>query len=251
MGGRGRRRAVFMAEAQMRPSRAGAVPLDEIRTVAALQMKLRDGRIERRPTVAVFLTPRERRVPRSLGVLLAESGNLAETVVLLHVRFHDSAFVSEEARGSCEVLDSELGLFSMVLHFGYAEQFKDDGSFDVPKALAQLAGHHARNYPALSRLATLLPRLPSAPDTLSQLAMLLPRLPSDPDVVGNSSSSNNDCVTYVFNKTNVDAADSEREGDLECYICLYNLLARFACSPVDFFGLQECNVLEVPVRRLV
>ncbi|CAE8586987.1 unnamed protein product, partial [Polarella glacialis] len=95
--------------------------LVKISTIPVLQQVLLSGRLLRADTAAVFLTPQEWRVPRSLGMLAVSLGCLPKIIVLLSVRFEQVPFVVESERVFFEEIDSALGLYRVVMHFGYAE----------------------------------------------------------------------------------------------------------------------------------
>lgn len=196
--------------------------LATISAVPSLVAALRSGRLSRSGGVEVFLTPELMRVPRSLAHLAQERGALPSAVVLLHVIFEDLIpCVLDDHRSSFEVLDSEQGVFSVILRFGYAEPLTDD-RFQIRSTLRRLAAQHVAGHPELTPLV------------------------EDPDPEGMEDER----VTFVFNRTTYKARLGREDGFC-ARVDLYNLITRFARSPSSFFGLSESRTLEVPVVRLL
>lgn len=187
-------------------------------TVWGLQRRLASRDLARPLGTAVFMTPKEARVPRSLNVLMNELGSLPRTIVLLHIAYLDEPFVSESERLTCSTVDRELGLHTATLRFGYAEPLTP-ARFDLHAKLADLAQ---------DRIA----RSVTAP---------VGRFDQDGnlDIAGQRSPH----VTYIVNRKHFVSAEKNCLARLQ--VAVFAALNRNSRAPMSFFGLEGQSVLEV------
>jgi len=159
--GRKHEEELFAEEAQFEVAMLGAedggypqgfaAPLDftTVSTVPGLLRILRSSALVRTQTAAAFMTPYEWRVPRTVGTLATTLGCLPEAVVLLSIKFEDVPFVAERDRTN--FMAHGEGLFSVVLHFGYAEPISA-ARFGIHAQLARAAREKVAEYPVLAPL---------------------------------------------------------------------------------------------------
>eukprot|EP00972_Heterocapsa_arctica_P021443 3156111-Heterocapsa_arctica.AAC.1 len=82
------------------------------------------------------MTPYAWWVPRTVGIVATTLGCLPQAMFLLSIEFEDVPFVTEAGRSTLTSLGD--GLFSILLHFGYAEPLTA-ARFGVHAAIARAA----------------------------------------------------------------------------------------------------------------
>eukprot|EP00434_Breviolum_minutum_P019078 symbB.v1.2.016818.t1/scaffold1293.1/size126329/6 len=186
-------------------------------TVWGLHRRLASKSLARPVGTAVFMTPKEGRVPSSLNVLMNELGSLPRTVVLLHISYLDEPFVTESERLTCSTVDRELGLHTATLRFGYAE----------PLTAARFDLHAKLGIWAQDSLA----RAVTAP---------VGRFDSDGNLDLGVRSPH---ITYIVNRKHFVSAEKTCLARLQ--VAIFAALNRNSRSPMSFFGLEGQSVLEV------
>lgn len=156
--GRKQELALFEREAEVELRRLGSLQVPEqapggwncvVCTTDGLFAMLRHGGISRAQTAGIFLSPAEGYVPQSVCMIAGSTASLPRTIVLLHVKFVDAPFVDDGGRYVFEALDVDLGVYSIVLKFGYAEPLTAT-RFDVHATVGRIAKANADVYPALA-----------------------------------------------------------------------------------------------------
>mmetsp|Transcript_25955 Transcript_25955/g.65870 ORF Transcript_25955/g.65870 Transcript_25955/m.65870 type:complete len:813 (-) Transcript_25955:165-2603(-) len=230
--------------------------LAHVSSVPGLLMALRAHEsigVLRTPSLAVFLTPYEWRVPPSLGTLAVTLGCLPGTIVLLTVKFESSIpFVLPEERTTFDPLDAAVGAYRIVLHVGYAEACSL--ARVVPLALARAAAEHAADFPALLPLLELSPRsdkgsgpLGLAGEEEKEEEDSEDMLDSDGEKEAQESTGN---VSFVLSRlTYSDVGGHSWFTRLR--IKLYQLMVTNARKPMRFFGLPADRTIEINTVRFL
>jgi len=229
--------------------------LEHLSTLPALQSVLQSERVVRTDKVAIFLTPYTWRVPRTVGTLATSLGCLPRTIVLLSFRFEDVPFVCKERRASFE--SHGEGVFSVVLHFGYAEPLTPE-RLAVHKELATLGREHADMHPSLLPLTMLdlrssNPPLVAKPDE--------PHIDSQ-DVREDLEEGQHQMIeqqerqpigpSFVLHRVHY-AMQPDVQHCLwdRLRIALYQFIVLNARKPIRFFGLQGGDTMEISVVRFL
>jgi KUP system potassium uptake protein len=233
---------------------ARAPCLATVSTVPGLLRILRSGGLVRTPTACVFMTACGWRVPTTVGALAA-MGWLPEAIVLLSVKFEDTPFV-EEAERSAFVAHGE-GVFVVVLRFGYAEPLTA-ARIGVHAAMARVAREQLEDHPALAPLLSLAqPGLgadaPPSPERAAGSASARHR--ADPELGGEAwqqhrQRQQHGSATIVLGKLHY-APRPEHGGLVKLRIRLYSFFVLNARKAITFFGLEECNTMEISVVRFM
>jgi KUP system potassium uptake protein len=239
-------------EAAEMKSNGSVRSLATLSTLPALQFVLGSSQLVRTEKTAVFLTPYSWRVPRTVGTLAELVGSLPKTLVLLSVRFEDVPFVSEEQRASFVALGA--GLFSVTLHFGYAEPLTPE-RLAVHKALAQAAENHAIEHPELAPLIHL-DRLGNCmlnDDVLTGVSEdLESHVVEGHRLREHEYTFRNRGPAFVLHKLSYAVQPGPCHGFLDrLRIALYSFIVLNARQPISFFGLQCANTLELSVVRFL
>lgn len=200
-------------------------------TVPALLKNLRDKKYARTESTAVFLSRQPWRVPRSLDTLAKTLRCLPRTIILLTVSFEHVPFVDHHGRAHFQAIDSEVGLYSVNIHFGYAEPLTEVRSA-VRHALRVIADEHGAEYPALSPLSRRTNRSLAAPQQTP---------------LGFDEDSE---VTYILSRMHY-AIKPKHTCWTWFRASLYSLLVQNSRAPIRFFGLEgpEHRTMEIGVVR--
>jgi len=231
----------------------GAPCLATVSTVPGLLQILRSGGLVRTSTAAVFMTAREERVPRTVGALGA-MGWLPEAIVLLSVKFEDTPFV-DEAERSAFVAHGE-GVFAIVLRFGYAEPLTA-ARIGVHAAMARVAREQLEDHPMLAPLLSFEPPGLGADAPHSERAASPASAQSRVDLeLGGESwqqrQQRQQCgrATVILGKLHY-APRPEHGTLVKLRIILYSFFVLNARKAITFFGLEECNTMEISVVRFM
>jgi KUP system potassium uptake protein len=110
--------------------------------------------VTRTNACTVFMSPRKGQIPQSLLSLAHSFGCVPRTLVLLTIAFDETTpFVEKGDRATFDPIDVALGVYRIVLHFGYAEPLT--AVQNMRHALGKVARMHVREYPSLRPLAIL------------------------------------------------------------------------------------------------
>uniref|UniRef100_A0A7S2L5Q5 K+ potassium transporter C-terminal domain-containing protein n=1 Tax=Zooxanthella nutricula TaxID=1333877 RepID=A0A7S2L5Q5_9DINO len=193
-------------------------------------------------------------------------GCLPNTIVLLSVSFENVPFISEEHRAAFKALSS--GVFSVVLHFGYAEPLVAE-KLSVHKALARLAREHCEDHPGLLSLTTL-DQESAASRQAIRLDGMLPDGPNDAKTLqlqdeasaaelgavggGSADAGATDLrgSTFVVSKVHYACLPDARHGAWNRFrAALYRAIEANARQPIRFLGLEGEEAIEVSVVRFL
>jgi KUP system potassium uptake protein len=225
-------------------------PNREILSVNALTALLQSESLQRTESVSVFLTPDTTKIPRSLSVMVQANNSISKVIVLLSVNVSQDPIVNEDNRAQFDIIDSNVGLYHVTLRYGYAE----------PLTAVHLAvQHRLKDIAEQNGLAMDLDMLDSQMAftfTPPHESVVSTALGSDGSTDGGSVVQpatykspalfkKSPSVTFVFNRLNYVPSSSRGSFGQACvrlYRWMNDSLAR---NPVTFFGLEECNTMEV------
>uniref|UniRef100_A0A7S2PGD0 Potassium transporter n=1 Tax=Zooxanthella nutricula TaxID=1333877 RepID=A0A7S2PGD0_9DINO len=251
--GRGREESVMARQLEAETSelqRQGApVALATVATLPGLQAALDHSLLARTGKAAVFLTPYEWRVPRTLGALASLLGSLPQTIVLLSVSFEAVPFISDEHRAAFTALSS--GVYSVVLYFGYAEPLVA-GTRAVHKALARLAREHCDEHPGLRSLTTLDGENEASPMASREAGASAAELGAGGRGAAASGTTDLQGSTFVVSKVHYACFPDAKHGWWNrVRVAVYRFLVTNARSSIRFLGLEGEETVEISVVRFV
>eukprot|EP00928_Gymnodinium_smaydae_P019838 TRINITY_DN17638_c0_g6_i3.p1 TRINITY_DN17638_c0_g6~~TRINITY_DN17638_c0_g6_i3.p1 ORF type:complete len:484 (-),score=49.23 TRINITY_DN17638_c0_g6_i3:260-1711(-) len=227
----------------------GTTWIPSIASVDDLCAMLSSESISRTDAAAVFLTPAPRRVPRSLSVLASSFNSLPRVVVLLCVQIEQVPFICDERRYEFEDLDSENGLYQVILHFGYAEPLTV-GRLAIQARLHRIVTEHSHRHPDLQLLVSHQRSLHFVEDLEAPMDAETPSVVDFPSM--NTAPADTDVrrITFVFNKLHYVPVPGS--GVLaRMRVKLYNWLVLNSRKPISFFGLESCNAMEISSVRFM
>jgi K+ transporter len=206
--------------------------------------------ITRTNACTVFMTPRQGRVPLSLQSLAHSFCCLPRTIVLLTVSFEASTpFVSPADRASFDAIDVALGVYRIVLYFGYAEPLT--AVQNMRDALGKVARKHLREYPELRPLLVLSTTESTSDPTDADLSASRDGPPSPtPKLLSGADRQYDSSLTFVVNRLNYKTAPGH-SWFTKFRIGLYRLMVFNARKPIRFFGLPaDCTVEVSSIKYL-
>ena len=206
-----------------------------------------DVNIVRTNACSVFMTPRQERIPLSLQSLAHSFGCLPKTIVLLTVRFEAATpFVSPAERAFFEAIDVKLGVYRIVLYFGYAEPLT--ASLTMRDDLGKVAQKYIHEYPALRPLLVLSTAFEKSLGTMESVGESGSQSQAPPASV--AERQYNASLTFVVNRLNYKTAPGH-SWFTKFRIGLYRIMVFNARKPIRFFGLPaDCTVEVSSVKYL-
>jgi len=271
--GRAQEERVMTQESEMLAeelARTGRVDsLSDMCTVEALQVALKTSDFVRGDRAVVFLTSFEWRVPRTVGALASLLGYLPKAIVLLSVRFDELPFVPEGRRATFEALGA--GVYSVVLHFGYAEPLTKE-QFSIQKAVAAVVQEQCEAHPELRMFGAVVPADAAAPneghsiggssssdhaaeDQLFAEAVEVLEAGGAADWQQQEAQHSNEGqhrTTFVLHKLHYVLQPDGGHGYLDrVRVALYRFIVVNARNSISFFGLEGPGTMEISVVRFL
>jgi K+ transporter len=208
----------------------------------------------------VFMTPKRDVVPPSIQSLARTCGCLPRTIVLLTIAFNEHIpFMNrdESKDAQFEVVDLYLGVYRIVLTFGYAESLTQVQY--IRHALGKVARMHCDEFPALQALALLTakPVRDSSPETLPITSsavdtepLFAVSRPSGDKKKPPSEMQYESSVTFVINRRHYVTRPGHSIWS-RFRVALYRLMVLNARKPTAFFGLPPDCTMEVSSIRFL
>eukprot|EP00931_Biecheleriopsis_adriatica_P054744 TRINITY_DN3224_c0_g1_i1.p1 TRINITY_DN3224_c0_g1~~TRINITY_DN3224_c0_g1_i1.p1 ORF type:complete len:771 (+),score=117.82 TRINITY_DN3224_c0_g1_i1:81-2393(+) len=233
--GRAREEAVMAQECQGEAEelgRTGRAP--SCFTVPGLLAEMSASDVVRGQKAVVFMTPHPERVPRTVSALASLLGYLPKVIVLLSVNFESVPFVSEGHRSTFKALGG--GIFSIILHFGYAEPLTFE-QFSIRRTLARVLKNESARHSSLRMLAL---QVIPGPDGV------------DVEEAHDSEINEKCATTFVLHKLHYAVRSGDKHGFWDrIRISLYSFLVLNARRPISFFGLEGLETMEISVVRFL
>lgn len=207
--------------------------MDVLKSLLAFQS------VQRTRSLGVFLTGGEDIVPQSLWNVWQSMQCLPSTIVMMSLKVQsDAPFVEANNRADFEVLDETLGLYRVVMRFGYAEPFTKQ-RVAIQSTLSRIAAENKDKHPALSALVH-----------ANAAAAGKVNMSEFEEMIEGRKQQRLQKVTFFINRDEYTVVrDSGYWTRLRGAIFIW--LVRNARRPVSFFGLEDANTFEVAVMRII